>query len=300
MLAVVPPMVRPDAELIALRECLQRLLNSPTGEARKHVPVRLSLIGLLADRLRDVRTVEAMSTRLNALKDASRYADPELAVSYARGLDGLAARLRGNDRDAITGLEAVPFDRFPDYRAGALGSQTYERVVLAGLLHKAGRTAEALAWLRAIGEGLETSWYPAAHREMARIADATGDTKTARTDTGYSPMPGVTATLREERRWMRRDGGLKRSNKMGRSRVVRCHPDPLREQKLLPALTPVVFLRRDDLEDSAVHKRFNCTRTARSTAPTSVAESAPIRRTRRSLLAVVSWSAIALRVSPSS
>ena len=150
---------------------LRWLTDSSSGKTATHQPVRLYLIGLLADRLHDVRTVDAMAVRLRALKDAARYADPALARSYALGLEGLSARLRGHVQLAISRLQSVPFDQFPDYRAGALGSQTYERFVLADLLFASGRASEANAWLRAIGDGLETSWYPAAHLRLAEIAE---------------------------------------------------------------------------------------------------------------------------------
>ena len=184
MLAVTPPIVHSDSELVDLRERLRRLLHASGAEAQKHVPVRWYLIGLLSDRLRDSRSLDASAVRLEALKDGDRYADPAFARSYAAGLRGLAARRAGHEDAAIAQLEAVPYDQFPEYRAGALGSQTYERYMLAELLAASGRTSEALSWLRAIGDGLETSWYPASHLAVARIADAAGDRHTAQTEYG--------------------------------------------------------------------------------------------------------------------
>lgn len=113
--------------------------------------VRLYALGLLAARAGDTPAVAEAAEQLAEL-DVPQWA-LVLVEHMGRTLDALVRRARGDVDGALAALDVVLPDVWYQFAiASPVFSGAFERLLRAELLVAAGRTAEAMGWLDAIGQ----------------------------------------------------------------------------------------------------------------------------------------------------
>ncbi len=182
LLAATPLAGIPRQRIAALRDSITRRSPYPIGGYTGLPPDSAGapdyeawLRGVLSVRLGDLDPARAALALLARAPSGGRAT---IAHDLATSLRSAIARADGHGTEAISELESFNFTA-----PGARGSTawgTYERFMMAELLHEAGRDSLALGWYASFPAGFDFPWVPMAHLRQGQIYERLGNRERAR------------------------------------------------------------------------------------------------------------------------
>ncbi|MFL5606313.1 MAG: hypothetical protein ACJ8AD_07705 [Gemmatimonadaceae bacterium] len=195
LLATRPFVARPRAELLALRDSVQRWKAAAPRAAWPPVAIydgaypllRLHLLGLLDVRLDSLEAAERAAVALDSAQHApASFTDAnaqrrELARGLAASVRAHLAAARGNHREALLGFERARLHVSEGMLESPVGTQAADRWARAELLRQTGSEEEALTWYSTLPEGgMHGLVYLApAHLRQAEIHEHRGNRELA-------------------------------------------------------------------------------------------------------------------------